>query len=275
MLLLLAACGFDQYLEPVEEAGVPGRRDPPSLDALAPFRNEDQAEVTGLAAPGDSAITVTVKAGGSSESFSAELSEGRFLAAVTLPRGLEATITASNDNGESPGQTTLACDPWDRWEIDPVFNGDTCEDPIVVAEQLLDAEDLEVVLGNVLEEGDVDWYFVHTVDEPIVENSAGFENYNFTARLVEGAEAYELSVFRGACTSPECPDLGGFTEYGFFARDTDPDEAGDIPADPRACGEPPLNACEDYSESYWIKVQRTDGGLDCTHYRLELENGVW
>ena len=268
----MTACGLDQFLAPVDEGDAPGRWDPPVLDPLAPYRNEDSFQVTGLIAPGDTQVMVTVEG---ADFVQAEISGDRFTATVTVPRGVQATLTASNDHGQSDPVTTLACDPWDAWEIDPVFNGDTCEDPIVVAQQLLDAEDLEVVVGNVLEEGDLDWYFVHTVDEPIVENSAGFENYKFTARLIEGAEAYELSVFKGACAKPECPELGGFTEYDFFAHDTEPDDAGDLPADARACGDPPLNPCEDYSESYWIKVQRTDGEVDCTHYRLDLENGVW
>jgi hypothetical protein len=269
---------MDQFLGPIDDGndGPPGRRDPPSLDELDRYRNADTFEVTGLIAPDDTAIVVKANGGGLNESFTATIDGGTFAAMVTIPRGQDIALTAVNDNGTSTEKVTMACDPWDAWELDSTYNGDVCDEPIVISQSLYDAEDIEIVIGNVLVADDEDWYFVHTVDEAVIENSAGYENYHFVAELKgDGAAAYAITVHKGSCGAAECPEAGAYQTYEWFTTDTEPDELGNTPADPRSCGEPPLNPCEDWSESYWIQVKRIDGKSDCTHYELELSNGLW
>ena len=273
MLWLLLGCGLDQYLGPPDDPsdGPPGRRDPPSIDALEPYRNEDTFLVTGLIAPDDDRVVVSA----AGETTIASIEGGAWSATITIPRGQDVEITASNGNGESTPATTQACDPWDAWELDPTFDGNTCDEAIVISQALYDNEDREIVIGNILGADEADWYFVHTIDEPVIENNVGYENYHFVAELVKGIDAYQISVFKGACNNPQCPETPEYTTYEWFMHDDEPDEDGMLPPDPRSCGEAPLDPCPDWSESYWIKVQRSDGGADCKHYELELSNGIW
>lgn len=278
-LLLLPACGLTEYdPAPIDGTDQPGRFDPPVLEDVAYYRNPDTVLITGLGGPSDLLVTVTVDSSAGAESQDVAVLDGVFEVELTVPRGEEVSISATNDQGSSNVVTTWACDPYDAYEIEPVMPdtwGDTCGEPIEPFAALRDSDNDGVVFGNVLTEGDEDWYVVTMVDEEVTENSAGLEKFRASVVMDQGVGNYVFEVYRGSCDAPECGELGGYEEYDWYRWDTTPDDDGNVPADPRACGPEPLDPCEDYSAPYYVRVTRTDGELDCTPYSLTISNGHW
>lgn len=256
----------------------PARGDPPALNTLDPWRNEDVVTLTGLAAPGDEEVVVRVSTSAGTTSVTVEVLDDAFTTEVELVRGEENEITAENDHGTSQPVSTTACDPYDVYAVDAALEGlgRVCEASVEPHDRLPDNQASVQITGNVLVADEVDWFTIYAVDEPVVENSASYENFHLEVELLEGVEAYRFRVIPGGCNgTPECPSLDGYDHYEDFASDTEPDEEGNVPADPRACGDAPFNACEDWSKPYFIEVRRVDGLVDCTHYTLEIRNGFW
>lgn len=253
--------------------------DPPILDPVDRFRNDDQIVVTGLA-PASGAVTLQISNGDGAdyEYLVVADEDGLFEAELSLTRGVDTQIAAANDNGASDPVETRACAIWDAYEIEADYGedyGDTCEEnPVAVSDDFTDDGSLADITGNVLTDGDEDWYRVVSVDADATEQSLGFEDYNFEISFLEGADKYSMSIFRGSCASDseECSGED-ITEYSFFAEDVEPDKNGDVPNDPRACGSETTNECADFSATYYVVIRRTDGQLDCDHYRLRVQNG--
>ena len=252
--------------------------DPPLLAALDPYRNEDLVTVEGRALPGEAVTVLVDQADRTDEYLVLADADGFFAQPVVLDRGVDVQITATNLNGPSEARTTQACMPWDAYEIDRESGddyGDSCDDnPVLADNEFTDALSLMTLTGNVLEEGDEDWYRIVTIDEPIIEDQFFYENYNFQVDFLEGSDRYAFEVFRNGCQaeSQECPGES-YDTYSYFADDQEPDEVGEVPADPRACGREPFNDCADFSATYTIVVRRTDGQLNCAHYQLRVRNG--
>lgn len=252
--------------------------DPPVLDELDAYRNEDLVTLTGRAPDGNT-ITITVTGTSSTEEYIAVASDSVFAVDIGLERGTDVQIVAENSNGTSNTVTTHACENWDAYEIDAVQGddyGDDCSlNPVVISEAFTDVQEVSLITGNSLSDGDEDWYQVVTIDDPTIENNFGFENYNFQVRFLEGESRYSLEVYRDGCGADvlECGEES-YSEYSFSAEDVEPDETGSIPPDPRACGGPADNDCADFSATYALRIRRTDGQLDCNHYQLEVSNGL-
>lgn len=289
LLLFLISCG-DWGLDPLapdqvgnltdsDSSAAPlSDTDPPILDALDPYRNEDLITVTGRAPEGDT-VTVDVVGSQSTDEYLAIASDGTFSVDIGLERGVDVRITASNNNGVSEEISTQACNPWDIYEIDATSGddyGDDClSNPIRASEEFSDVQSVLSLVGNVLQKGDEDWYRVVTVDDPTIESNFGYENFNFEVSFAAGEGQYAFRVYRGSCEA-ESEECAGeeYDEYSFFAEDTEPDEQGSVPADSSACGGPIFNECADFSETYYIVVRRIDGQLNCDHYQLDLQNGT-
>ena len=149
------------------------------LNSQAPYRNEDLATITGQAPEGDT-VTVTVSGSSSSDECLAIATDGSFSVDVGLERGVDVEVAASNANGSFSPVITHACERWDRYEIDGDAYGDGCSiNPVTVSEAFSDIQEISVITGNALLEGDEDWYRVVTVDDPTIEQSFGYENYDF------------------------------------------------------------------------------------------------
>ena len=254
--------------------------DGPVLDAVDRYRNEDLMIASGLSLPGD-IVTLTIDDGSTSYEYLAVADDsGAFSAEIGLVRGVDTTVTASNEIGADEPAVTQACTIWDAYELDQTSGddyGDTCEDnPVIVSDDFSDDLSLEDIYGNILTNNNEDWYRVVATDSTFIEDSYRYENYRFQANFIEGADSYEIRVFRNSCeaSGEECAGES-YTEYSYFADDTTPDENGDLPDDPRACGGEPFNDCADFTATYYVVVRRTDGALDCTHYKLRLQNGNW
>ena len=123
---------------------------------------------------------------------------------------------------------------------------------------------------------EADWYRVVAVDTTSAEESYRYEDFRFQVSFLEGQDSYTFRVFEGSCSADSEACAGErYTEFEEFAEDIEPDEQGEVPADSRACGGEPYNDCMDFSETYYIVVTRSDGLLDCSHYRLRVQNGNW
>ena len=252
--------------------------EPPRLVELEPFRNSDALTVTGRALPGE-VVTLLVSGFSQTDEYLATADDaGDFAHEIIIERGVDVEIVATNSNGASDPAVTHACAMWDSYEIDE-FNGDdygdTCLDnPVAASDDFTDALSLTTLVGNALTEGDEDWYRFVTVDETLIEDQFGFENYHFEVSFLEGEDRYAFEVYRGGCASSqrECPG-SEYTAYDYFAEDVEPDDLGDLPPDPRACGGNPYNHCPDFSATYFIAVRRTDGQLNCDGYQIQVQNG--
>ena len=128
--------------------------------------------------------------------------------------------------------------------------------------------------GILHSEEDADWFVVHAADLP-GDEARGWEDFRLAVAMTSGASSYQFRVERGVCGAEEpCLDFG-YDAYTWFIEDTEGDEYGELPADPQACGVPPLDVCSDWSGDYLIEVLRIDGIADCTPYTIEVTNGVW
>lgn len=281
----LTGCGgLSSYNPDTDTDGGGGSDDPnaPVFDLLEPYRNETDLTVRGSSV--SATVRVTIDDGSTTEDREVPVVNGVFQVPVELSRGVTTRFTAVGlDGGRETGVSTRveteACDPPDNHEIVAFYGegyGDACEpDPVWLEGATSDAAIVETFVGNIHSADDVDWIRIQAKDLP-GDREAGFENFRIDARFAEGGETFQMRVLRGSC-GDNATECGGeaIDEYSWFLEDTEPDDSGSIPSDPRACGDPPLNACEDWSGDWFIEVIRADDGFDCTPYRLEVSNGVW
>lgn len=281
---MVSGCGMglltlDPKKDVGEDSGIPF--DPsggPLLDDIARYQNDDGLLVSGMSHPDDVVSLLISTSDTSYEFIAVSDADGFFSTEIALTRGVDTEIVAMNNDGSSAVFTTQACVVWDAFEIDETQGddwGDTCQEhPIVISDAFVE-QSLEDVTGNVLVDGDEDWFRVVTVDTTTTEERLQYEDYHFSVAFLEGQESYEMRVFKGGCaaTQEECSSQA-YETYEQYAHDDEPDEQGNIPADSRACGGEPFNECMDFSETYTIVVRRTDGLTDCTPYRIRIQNGV-
>ncbi len=174
---------------------------------------------------------------------------------------------------ETMGETEeTACDPADTNDAIPDL-GDSCgmaTDLGALADSGLTVQ----FTGDLHASDDQDWFVVHAVDLGDDE-IRGWEDFRLDVTLIAGDGSYQFRVARGGCGgAPDCSEIG-YDSYSWFIEDNEPDELGETPTPAQACGQPPLDLCEDWTGDYVIEVLRVDGALDCTPYTIEVGNGVW
>ena len=257
----------------------------PSVSAIDPFRNEDTVTIIGSAeAFSTVTLTWTTATGIGSDTTTANAA-GAYVFVETLTRALTYTFTATatdaDGNVSLPSSTvsTEACDPWDEYE-DGTGYGDTCANPVIDWATLADDATTSIsVVGNLLDAGDEDWYYIETSDAL----TSGINYYNFHVELVDGGGDYAFVVYEGSCSASalDCapgdtsdPEGAGYTEYQQYAQDVGGYDHS-IPSDTRACsdGSPYYNNCEDLSSVYTIHVIRLST-YSCANYELEITNGM-
>ncbi len=259
--------------------------DAPVLTAIDTYRNEDSVTIIGTAeAFATVTLSWTTSTGTGTDTTTANAA-GVFTFSETLTRALTYSFTATasdaegNTSGVSNTVSTEACDPWDEYE-DSSGYGDTCSNPVIDWSTLSDAGTTTLsVVGNLLNAGDDDWYYVETSDGL----TSGINYYNFHVQLVDGSGDYAFVVYEGGCTDSylDCgsgssadPEGSGYTEYQQYALDAG-DGSHTVPGDTRACadGSDAYNNCEDLSSGYSIHIIRLSA-YSCANYELEITNGL-
>lgn len=259
----------------------------PVLSSISNYRNEDTVTVYGTTEP---FMNVTLYIQGSSLTTSTTTANaaGSFSFSMTITRGITysfyATATDANNNTSAVSNTlsTEACTPYDTYE-DNTGYGDSGSDPVVDWSTLPDdgATSLSIS-GNIIDSADQDWYMIQTSDAA----TTGINYYRFRVQLSHGSGHYTFVVYDGNYSTAylDCPsgsssdpEGAGYTEYNAYQTDQGDAANHRVPSDTRACynGHGDYNNCTDFSTTYWVKVIRTDGGLDCNYYTLTVNNGLW
>lgn len=251
----------------------------PYFNALSRYQNASSLTVSGVAMANDLVTLSISEPDGGYEYIAVADSDGLFSTEIGITRGVDTEIVAGNELGSSSPILTHACSTRDAFEIEPTQDstwGDTCDpNPIHLSDDFPELSLVDIT-GNVLEDGDEDWFRVVAIDTTSAEESYRYEDFRFQVSFLEGQDSYTFRIFEGGCTADNEACAGEhYTEFEEIAEDIEPDELGEVPADARACGGEPYNDCIDLSETDYIVVTRSDGLFDCTHYRLRIQNGNW
>ncbi len=259
--------------------------DAPVLSSIDAFRNEDTVTLVGTTEAYNTVTLYWTTSTGSGSDTTTANGAGVFTFSETLTRALTYNFYATsadaegNTSGVSNVVSTEACNPWDEYE-DSAGYGDTCTNPVIDWSTLSDSGTTTLsVVGNLLSEGDSDWYLIQTSDAL----TSGINYYNFHVDLVDGSGDYAFVVYEGGCAAAnlDCgsgsstdPEGTGYTEYQYFAQDKGEGVHG-IPADSRSCvdGSASYNVCDDLSSDYYVHVIRLSS-YSCANYELEITNGL-
>jgi hypothetical protein len=255
--------------------------DAPVLDAIDQYTNRSTMTITGSAEP-LALITLFLDCDTGLTTTTTQVSStGVFSITINIASGdsceyyAKATDSFGNISVSSNVLNSEYCSIVDTYEISALFNGNTCaaaiDDWIILSDTNISANTINVS-GNVLDPADEDWYVIDTSQTSI---SSGINNYNFQVDISAGAGSYDMLVYRGDCTagSLECSSSsGGYDTYDYYAEDDGANYF--VPSDSRYCDNgTAYNNCDDLSDTYYIKVYRTDGTVNCQHYTLTISNG--
>lgn len=145
---------------------------------------------------------------------------------------------------------------------------ETGDDDCATAVDLGDVEDTNTVIdlvGNLIPDGDVDWYRFRAVDSA----DTTCDNFHVRTLLTENpAEEYVVDVFRGGCGGEQICDSGiDMQWYTNFSAGG----AGECP-----CGPTAGNHCDDDTSEFVISIRRKGGAtLSCANYNVEVSNGKY
>lgn len=263
----------------------------PVLNTILPYRNTGTVTITGTAEPLSDILLYRScsnpnpnGSNGLSTATTIANNSGVFSVTITMTMGddCEYYATATDAyNNVSPTSNTLYseyCNPVDSYEISSNngHTGNSCSDAVdmwnILNTSISNAAGNGIAItGNIISAGDEDWYVIDTAQT----TSGGINYYNFQVDISTGAGSYDISVYRGSCaaSSLQCTSSATYDTYNYYAQDVGGNDHG-IPSDTRACGSSnTTNDCDDLSETYYIKVVRNDGVLDCTPYTLSITNG--
>ena len=256
--------------------------DAPLLDAIDLYRNNGTITITGTA-EADSNIQLYSDCGQVMPLPFLTPSSGSFVVIISITQGTSctyyatATDQAGNTSSSSNDISSEFCDPVDSYELSSSFDGNACSSSIDVLSILAPSSNAtaEMITGNIITPGDVDWYVIDTSQTTL---SSGTNYYNFQVNVISGSAAYDIAVYRGDCTSGAL-QVGAtgetsYDSYNYFAKDIG-ESFHTIPADTRDCSTAgtQYNLCDDLSQTYYVKVTREDGVVDCQEYTLSIQNG--
>ena len=159
-----------------------------------------------------------------------------------------------------------------------VTDGVTCNTAIVLG-SISDAGggNQVMVTGNVLPSDRDVWYHVLAIDTA----DTSCDNFHFRARFTQNPnDSFELTVFKGSCTTPLHADAGCTDEVDAFdMRATISGRlTGQCPCTTTVGASRPTNvsSCVNDTEDYFVRVRRREGStLRCESYELEISNGVY
>ncbi len=190
-------------------------------------------------------------------------------------RSIAEDVKVDTGVSVTPGVIPIdSCIPADPHE-NQAGAGNTCGEKAVELGELADDGGLTTVVGNLRHPTDRDWFWVRAVDLG-GDEARGWEDFRLDVAVTRGQGHFDIRVLRGGCenATDECDGVG-YDSYSWFIEDNEPDELGDLPEEPQACGDPPLDGCDDWTGDYYIEVVRSDGLQDCVPYELTISNGVW
>lgn len=150
----------------------------------------------------------------------------------------------------------------------------TCNTAIVLS-ALNDTATRHTVSGNILPQDRAVWYAVQALDSA----DSSCDNFHFRAYFTSNPNnAFELTVFKGSCTTPLIADTGctdAVDAYDFRAT-VGGRLAGQCPCSNASMPPTNISRCENDSDDYFIRVRRREGAaLSCDQYELEISNGVY
>ena len=139
-----------------------------------------------------------------------------------------------------------------------------------------DAGEMMTISGNVMPDDRETWYRFRGTDTA----DTACDNYHVRVQFTTNPmDTFELTVYRGACDTVECGDMG-FTDYE-WATDLRMDIGGTLTGqcpctDAMATQVADVSICEDDSADYFIRVRRRAGStLACDPYTIEVSNGIY
>ena len=261
--------------------------DAPTIDTPERFRNEDDISLTGTCEFGD-CVSVVVDCDSASLSQSTTVSCGSgdsWSASFTNLFRDETTLctaycvdASANESGDSNTVSTDVCAPFDTFE-DTSGTGDS--DAAAIEPFTAIAEGIAASIdGNILGSDTVDWYVLDSDDDVVADRAAGIDFYSLDIRLLDadtGAESsdYTMTVFKGSTATASCPTAtSGYTAYTDYWYDR-ADGSHSAPSDRRSCAASSSvrNACEDMSQTYYVKVERVSASVtSCAGYELSVTN---
>jgi hypothetical protein len=160
-----------------------------------------------------------------------------------------------------------------------------------------DTDNRAVVTGNLIPEGDVDWFKFRAVD--MDDSGSKCDEFHVVIKfLVNPGNEYQMKVYRDGtdnmgvpapgCTAPVCgPELVSYSRFMRFHSDktTETGYEGECPCDntdwtmehpygtTRNTTGP--NVCRDESATFWVQVSRRGSTVTCLDYRIEISNGYY
>jgi len=159
-------------------------------------------------------------------------------------------------------------------------SGDSCGSSINLG-TLEDTGVSSVSSGNILPDGDDDWFVFRAVDKA----DTSCDTYNVRVRFTGNPNSQFLfDVYRGSCgpSSLLCTGVDDFTWYTDYRATSSP-FTGECPCSsvvttyplPPGEGQPGKNFCGDQTEYYYVRVYRRPGWpQSCATYSITASNGV-
>ncbi len=259
--------------------------DTPILDALDPFSNDVDVDITGTAEPG-STVTITATCDMGSDGVDQVVADpsGDFALVWNMQPGETCDFWAEAEDGfgnVSPPSNiviTTICASLDPWE--GAGYGDNPGVPVdewpAMPDDGLGAFILE---GNMAGSDPGDWFIITTVDDNASDIVAGADYYDFRVQLTAGAGVFTYIVHKGGVGGfEECPAMiTGYDDYNDYYVDQGdaPDHVQAVPGESCGSGSATLNDCEDHSNTYYIQMIRDPiAPADCTPYEVTVTNNA-
>lgn len=129
------------------------------------------------------------------------------------------------------------------------------------------------ISGNIVPEGDSDWYKFNAVDSP----DTTCDSFSVDVRFaVNPSGVFRFAVYKGSCDGPVfCNNENEYAQwYTDFRSGTGSSARGECQC--RATNEPGYNICNDDTSTFYVRVYRAAGStLNCDNYTIEISNGLY
>ena len=143
-------------------------------------------------------------------------------------------------------------------------NSELCSSAVNLGD-LRDSNETVEAIGNIVPEGDVDFYGFQAIDS--LDGSC--DDFHVRVWFLENpGDAFVFDAWRGGCDAEQLCD--GVTDFQWYTNFSE-GGIGECPCSPTA-----TNNCGDDTAFFHVRVRRKDGlPVTCDDYRLELSNGKY
>lgn len=178
---------------------------------------------------------------------------------------------------------SCGCSPG-TFDIDPGTPGCECISAPAIDEgvscaaaidlgNLSDAGQTMTVMGNAMPSDRAVWYQFRAVDTP----DTTCDNFHVRAELTTNPDdAFELTMFRGSCTTPVNADMG-YTDQTWrldFRATIGGVLSGHCPCQ-SGVASTNVSQCVDDSANFFVRVRRRAAVDSCANYAVEFSNGIY